>query len=152
MKLRELGIPKAESNFYYKRNQSIRLINTKPIGAFPKPAIDLDPLGLTLTLHVHACMCESDAIWSVSDLKCGIKLAHSRLKNLATMVIQGTLKWQEYPLNPPAECEHAPALTLVSGSMYVHGGFRAIHSFYRFSLASHRWTSRLSLQTLDCSS
>ena len=57
------------------------------------------------------------------------------------MVIQGTLKWKEYPLNHPAKMGLVgPVVVLVSGSIYVHGGFGTrTWAFYRVSLKTRRW-------------
>ena len=64
------------------------------------------------------------------------------------MVIQGTLRWKEYPLNHPMVKKlYASVLTLVGGSIYVHGGFGMEYGFYRFSLVTRKWTK---LQAFKC--
>ena len=57
------------------------------------------------------------------------------------MVIQCTLKWKEYPLNHPGKISLlGPVVVLVSGSIYVHGGFGTrTWAFYRVSLETRRW-------------
>ena len=64
------------------------------------------------------------------------------------MVFQGTLKWKEYPLNHPATASLlGPAVVLVSGSIYVHGGFGTRNrAFYHVCLKTRQWTKLTGLK------
>lgn len=57
------------------------------------------------------------------------------------MVFEGTLKWRQHPLFHPGKIAVlAPALTLVGGYMYVHGGYGTRgYPFYRYSLTTKEW-------------
>lgn len=57
------------------------------------------------------------------------------------MVIKGTLKWKEYPLNHPENIRLlGPAIVLVGDAVYIHGGFGSRqHPFYRVALTTRRW-------------
>ena len=64
------------------------------------------------------------------------------------MVIQGTLKWKEYPLNHPGKRSPVGhAVVLVSDSIYVHDGYGSWGcAFYRLSLKTRRWTKLAALK------
>lgn len=57
------------------------------------------------------------------------------------MVIKGTLKCKEYPLNHPAKRRLlGPSTVLVGGTVYIHGGLGSTrYPFYRVSLATRKW-------------
>lgn len=61
------------------------------------------------------------------------------------MVIQATLKWGRYLLKHPVGFVlEGSAITLVGGSIYVHGGFRSVWDpFYRFKLDTRQWSRLL---------
>lgn len=65
-------------------------------------------------------------------------------------MIQGTLRWKEYPLNEPERFRLLePALVLVSGRIYIHGGYGTSTGkshFYYYCLKTRNWTPLTALQ------